>query len=152
MDMPIGLQEFRDSLCFMCGQVIGDDMDLPVCGLRDDEIGQKRHKLLRRVPLRRLAQDFARLGIESGIQRQGAMPAVFKSMAFCPTWRQWQHRILPIERLDGGRVDPILAIVHTVLFWAGNVFTSGLILLAPLVLDRKRTVHDLLLGTVVTRA
>ncbi len=57
-----------------------------------------------------------------------------------------------LERLDGGRVDPILAIVHTVLFWAGNVFTSGLILLAPLVLDRKRTVHDLLLGTVVTRA
>ncbi|MCB1418217.1 MAG: RDD family protein, partial [Notoacmeibacter sp.] len=57
-----------------------------------------------------------------------------------------------LERLDGGRVDPLLAVVHTVLFWAGNVFTSGLILLAPLVLDRKRTVHDLLLGTAVIRA
>ncbi|MCB1381443.1 MAG: RDD family protein [Notoacmeibacter sp.] len=56
-----------------------------------------------------------------------------------------------LERLDGGRVDPLLAIVHTVLFWAGNVFTSGVILLAPLVLDRKRTVHDLLLGTAVVR-
>lgn len=56
-----------------------------------------------------------------------------------------------LVRLDGMRVDPLLAIVHTVLFWAGNVFTSGLILLATLVLDRKRTVHDLLLGTVVVR-
>ncbi|MFP1633114.1 RDD family protein [Zhengella sp. ZM62] len=56
-----------------------------------------------------------------------------------------------LARLDGLRVDPLLAIVHTVLFWAGNVFTSGLILLATLVLDRKRTVHDLLLGTVVVR-
>ena len=56
-----------------------------------------------------------------------------------------------LERLDGGRVDPLLAVVHTVLFWAGNVFTSGVILLAPLVLDRKRTVHDLLLGTAVIR-
>lgn len=56
-----------------------------------------------------------------------------------------------LARLDGLRIDPLLAIVHTVLFWAGNVFTSGLILLATLVLDRKRTVHDLLLGTVVVR-
>ena len=56
-----------------------------------------------------------------------------------------------LARLDGLRIDPLLAIVHTVLFWAGNVFTSGLILLATLVLDRKRTVHELLLGTVVVR-
>ena len=56
-----------------------------------------------------------------------------------------------LARLDGLRIDPLLAIVHTVLVWAGNVFTSGLILLATLVLDRKRTVHDLLLGTVVVR-
>ncbi|MDN2564965.1 RDD family protein [Aquibium sp. A9E412] len=57
-----------------------------------------------------------------------------------------------LERLDGGRVDSLLAVVHTVLFWAGNVILTPLILLAALVLDRKRTVHDLLLGTVVTRA
>ncbi len=56
-----------------------------------------------------------------------------------------------MERLDGGRVDGLLAIVHTVLFWAGNVFLTPLILLATWFTDRKRTVHDLLLGTVVTR-
>lgn len=57
-----------------------------------------------------------------------------------------------LERLDGGRVDGVLAVVHSVLFWAGNVVLTPLILLASLFLDRKRTLHDLLLGTVVIRA
>ena len=57
-----------------------------------------------------------------------------------------------LERLDERPVDGLLAVVHTVLFWAGNVILTPLILLATLFLDRKRTVHDLLLGTVVTRA
>lgn len=56
-----------------------------------------------------------------------------------------------LERLDGGRVDGPYAVLHTVLFWAGNVLLTPLILLATLFTDRKRTVHDLLLGTVVTR-
>ena len=56
-----------------------------------------------------------------------------------------------LERLDGKPVDGILAIVHTALFWAGNVLLTPLILLATLFLDRKRTVHDMLLGTVVVR-
>ena len=57
-----------------------------------------------------------------------------------------------MERLDGRRVDGMLAIVHAVMFWAGNVILTPLILLATLFLDRKRTVHDLLLGTVVVRS
>ncbi len=56
-----------------------------------------------------------------------------------------------LERTDGRRVDALLAVVHSVLFWAGNVILSPFILLATLVLDRKRTIHDLLLGTVVVR-
>jgi uncharacterized RDD family membrane protein YckC len=63
-----------------------------------------------------------------------------------------QMMSIRLERLDGGRIDGLLAVVHSVLFWAGNVVLSPLILLATLVLDRKRTVHDLLLGTVVVRA
>lgn len=63
-----------------------------------------------------------------------------------------QAMSIRLERLDGGRVDGMLAVVHTVLFWAGNVVLSPLILLATLFLDRKRTVHDLLLGTVVVRS
>ncbi|HTV69346.1 MAG TPA: RDD family protein [Rhizobiaceae bacterium] len=56
-----------------------------------------------------------------------------------------------LERLDGQKVDGMLAVVHSVLFWAGNAILSPLILLATLFLDRKRTLHDLLLGTVVVR-
>ena len=57
-----------------------------------------------------------------------------------------------LDRLDGKPVDGLLAVVHSVLFWAGNVILTPLILLVTLFSDRKRTLHDLLLGTVVTRA
>lgn len=57
-----------------------------------------------------------------------------------------------LERLDGRPMDGLVAVVHTVLFWVGNVLLTPLILLATLFLERKRTVHDLLLGTVVTRS
>ena len=56
-----------------------------------------------------------------------------------------------LDRLDGQPIGGMTAIVHSVLFWAGNVVLTPLILLATLFTDRKRTVHDLLLGTVVTR-
>ena len=57
-----------------------------------------------------------------------------------------------LERLDGQSVDGMLAIVHSVLFWAGNAVLTPLILLVTLFNARKRTLHDLLLGTVVIRA
>lgn len=65
----------------------------------------------------------------------------------------WGMRLMGIrlERLDGRRVDPLLAIVHTVLFWAANAILTPLILIVALFLRHKRTLHDLLLGTVVVR-
>ncbi len=57
-----------------------------------------------------------------------------------------------LERLDGRPVDGMLAVVHTVLFWAGNVLLTPFILLVTLFTTRKRTLHDLLLGTVVIRS
>lgn len=57
-----------------------------------------------------------------------------------------------LEREDGGQVDGMLAVVHSVLFWAANAILTPLILLATLFLERKRTVHDLLLGTVIIRS
>lgn len=56
-----------------------------------------------------------------------------------------------IERLDGRPIDGITAVVHTVLFWAGNVILTPFILLVTLFSARKRTLHDILLGTVVIR-
>jgi len=57
-----------------------------------------------------------------------------------------------LDRLDGRPVDGLLAVVHSVLFWAGNAILTPLVLLVSLFADRKRTLHDLLLGTVVTRS
>jgi uncharacterized RDD family membrane protein YckC len=57
-----------------------------------------------------------------------------------------------LDRLDGGHIDGLTAVAHTVLFWAGNVILTPLVLLVTLFADRKRTLHDLLLGTVVTRS
>lgn len=56
-----------------------------------------------------------------------------------------------LERLDGRRIDGLTAVAHTVLFWLGNTVLTPLILLVTLFSDRKRTLHDLLLGTVAVR-
>ena len=56
-----------------------------------------------------------------------------------------------LERLDGGPVDGMLAVVHSVAFWAFNAVLTPLILLTTLFLDYKQTLHDRLLGTVVIR-
>jgi len=57
-----------------------------------------------------------------------------------------------LDRLDGRPVNGLLAVVHSVLFWAANALLTPLVLLVTLFSDRKRTLHDLLLGTVVTRS
>lgn len=56
-----------------------------------------------------------------------------------------------LERLDGRKVDGMLAVVHSVLFWAANAILTPLVLLVTLFTDRKRALHDLLLGTVIAR-
>ncbi|WP_419910726.1 RDD family protein [Hoeflea sp.] len=53
-------------------------------------------------------------------------------------------------RTDGRMVDPMLAMVHAVLFWVGNVVFIPILLIC-LVTPRKQLLHDLLLGVVVIR-
>ncbi len=56
---------------------------------------------------------------------------------------------IKIRKLEGGRVDPFLAVLHGILFW---VFASfPLLLLISLVSSKKRLLHDILLGTYVAR-
>ena len=59
---------------------------------------------------------------------------------------------IKLARLDGTRVDGIFAILHSVLFWAANALLTPLVLLVTLFTDRKRALHDLLLGTVIVRS
>ena len=56
-----------------------------------------------------------------------------------------------LARVDGGRVDPTLAVLHGVLFWAANAVLTPLVLLVSLFTPRKQLLQDLLLGTVVVR-
>ncbi|MFK0383294.1 MULTISPECIES: RDD family protein [Rhizobium/Agrobacterium group] len=58
---------------------------------------------------------------------------------------------IAMARLDGRRIDFLLATVHIVLFWVINSVLTPLILLAGLFTERSRLVHDFLLGTVVVR-
>jgi uncharacterized RDD family membrane protein YckC len=57
-----------------------------------------------------------------------------------------------LERLDGTGVDFLLAAVHAVFFWAANVILTPFVLVVSLLANRKRTLHDILLGTVVVRS
>ena len=56
---------------------------------------------------------------------------------------------LRIKRLDGHRVDPFLAALHGILFWA--LSSTMILLLVSLISSKKRLVHDILLGTYMVR-
>lgn len=58
---------------------------------------------------------------------------------------------IAMARMDGRRIDFLLATVHIVLFWVINSVLTPLILLAGLFTERSRLVHDFLLGTVIVR-
>ena len=58
---------------------------------------------------------------------------------------------LRIEALDGGRIDFLTAVVHAVLFWAGHVVFTPLLLVVSLLTEKKQLIHDVLLGTVIVR-
>ncbi|RFC65124.1 RDD family protein [Fulvimarina endophytica] len=58
---------------------------------------------------------------------------------------------LEVKRLDGGRVDPTLAVLHGVLFWASTALLTPAVVLVGLFTRRKQLLHDLLLGTVICR-
>ena len=58
---------------------------------------------------------------------------------------------IAMMRVDGRRMDFLTAMVHTVLFWIINSVLTPLLLLVGLFTECSRLVHDMLLGTVVTR-
>lgn len=58
---------------------------------------------------------------------------------------------IKVARLDGQPVDPILAVLHAVLFWASVSFLTPFVLLFSLFTRHKELLHDYLLGTVVAR-
>jgi uncharacterized RDD family membrane protein YckC len=57
---------------------------------------------------------------------------------------------IKVIHLEGRQVDPLLAVVHTILFW----FFMGLplLLVIGLFTEKKQLLHDLLIGTVMVRS
>lgn len=58
---------------------------------------------------------------------------------------------ISMRRLDGYRIEFLTAVVHLALFWILNSVLTPLILLVGLFTERKRLLHDLLIGTVTIR-
>lgn len=52
----------------------------------------------------------------------------------------------------GAKVYPLLAAVHVIAFWLSISFLTPLVLVVCLINERKRLLHDILLGTVVVNA
>ena len=57
-----------------------------------------------------------------------------------------------VETLDGKPFDGLMAVVHSVLFWAIHIAFTPLMLFASLFSSKKRLLHDFLLGTVFVRS
>lgn len=58
---------------------------------------------------------------------------------------------IKVARRDGKMVDPAIAVLHGVIFWAANTVLTPFVLLVGLFTPRKQLLQDLLLGTVVVR-
>lgn len=56
-----------------------------------------------------------------------------------------------VEQTNGQRVDFVTAIAHAFLFWASIVIATPLVLVVSLFNAEKRTLHDLLTGTIIRR-
>src|SRR5437773_6864835 len=95
-------QEIRDRPALVSREVVGDHMDLFAAGLIDHNVCEERGELGRGVPRSCFAEHLPGLGVEGGIQRQGAVAKVLKAVPFCASRGQRQNRIFAIQGLDGG--------------------------------------------------
>ena len=87
-------------LALVSREVVGDHMDLFAARLVDHDVGEEGDELRRGMSLGGLAQHLAGLGVEGGIERQGAVTEVLKAMAFRPARGERQDRILAIQSLN----------------------------------------------------
>ena len=102
MDVEMRSEERIDLLGFVGREVVSDDMDLLAAWLVGDNVREEGDELGRRVPGGRLAQDFAGLGVERGVQRQRAVPEVLEAVSLGAARRERQDRVFAIQRLDRG--------------------------------------------------
>jgi len=59
---------------------------------------------------------------------------------------------LTIRSTNGERIGFVIAAAHVILFWVSISFLTPLVLIVGLLSNRKRLLHDMLLGTIVLNA
>ena len=101
LDIGMGLKEFSDRLGFVRRKVIGNDMDFFVSRLRGHNIGQKGYKLCAGMAFGRFAEDFPAGDMEGRVERKSPVAEVLKPVSLNAAWREGQHRIEPVKRLNG---------------------------------------------------
>src|SRR5258708_6489299 len=88
MNFGMHRQEVRDRPALVSREVISDHMDFFAAGLIDHNVGEEGDEFGRGMPRSRFAEHLAGLGVEGGVQRQGAMTKVLKTVPFCASRRQ----------------------------------------------------------------
>ena len=92
-------QERPDARRLVGREIVDDDVNLPARGCVATT-PQEGDEVRARVPRDGLADHFAGLRIERGVERQRAVAEVFKAVTFGAAGRQRQHRVEPVERLN----------------------------------------------------
>src|ERR1700688_4322226 len=100
MDLRMLAEKHINLLGLMRREVVGNDMNLLASGLVGHDVSQEGHKLGRGVTRGGLAEYFAGLGIEGGVQRERTVPDIFEPMTLSAPRRQRQHGVFAIERLN----------------------------------------------------
>lgn len=90
LDLRVLGEKRFDAPSLVRREVIRNHMNLLAVRLTGHQVGQECHELGRGMARDRLAQHLTRLGIERGVEREGAVTNVFKPMAFSPPRRQGQ--------------------------------------------------------------
>ena len=100
-NVRISLEEFPDLGGTMGREIIGDDMNFLCRCLTGNNLLEKSHELRAGMAGGSFAEDFATLGVERGKERKRPVPIIFKTVPLRAPWAQGQHRIQPIQCLNG---------------------------------------------------
>ncbi len=98
--MPI--QKVVDLARLVGREIVRNHVDFFAARLVDDDVRQKGDEFRGRVSRGGLAEYLAGLGVKRRVQGQRAVAKVFKAVALGAPRREWQHRILAVQRLDRG--------------------------------------------------
>src|SRR5438552_7991130 len=82
-------------------EIVGDDMNRATGRLVGHNLREKSNKLSTGMAGRGLAQNLTGARLQGSIERKGAVAMVFKPMSLGSPWRERQHRVQAIQRLNG---------------------------------------------------